>query len=242
MSDNSLEMSYLEHINELRKRLFRALLALIIGVLLSFIFSTFAINLLVIPIGGLDKLQAIEVTESISVYMRVALLSGFILAFPVILFEILAFILPGLKKSEKKWLLLALPFATILFVGGVTFTYFVMLPAAVPFLVNFLGVQTIPSLNNYIKFVTNMMFWIGISFEMPLLIFILAKFGVVSGKMLLKQWRIAVVVIAVIAAVVSPTVDPVNMGLLMLPLFALYILSVLLAFTAKKNTKKSDEL
>ncbi len=174
--------------------------------------------------------------------MRVALLSGFILAFPVILFEILAFILPGLKKSEKKWLLLALPFATILFVGGVTFTYFVMLPAAVPFLVNFLGVQTIPSLNNYIKFVTNMMFWIGISFEMPLLIFILAKFGVVSGKMLLKQWRIAVVVIAVIAAVVSPTVDPVNMGLLMLPLFALYILSVLLAFTAKKNTKKSDEL
>ena len=242
MSDNSLEMSYLEHINELRKRLFRALLALIIGVLLSFIFSTFAINLLVIPIGGLDKLQAIEVTESISVYMRVALLSGFILAFPVILFEILAFILPGLKKSEKKWLLLALPFATILFVGGVTFTYFVMLPAAVPFLVNFLGVQTIPSLNNYIKFVTNMMFWIGISFEMPLLIFILAKFGVVSGKMLLKQWRIAVVVIAVIAAVVSPTVDPVNMGLLMLPLFALYILSVLLAFTARKNTKKSDEL
>ena len=242
MSDNSLEMSYLEHINELRKRLFRALLALIIGVLLSFIFSTFAINLLVIPIGGLDKLQAIEVTESISVYMRVALLSGFILAFPVILFEILAFILPGLKKSEKKWLLLALPFATILFVGGVTFTYFVMLPAAVPFLVNFLGVQTIPSLNNYIKFVTNMMFWIGISFEMPLLIFILAKFGVVSGKMLLKQWRIAVVVIAVIAAVVSPTVDPVNMGLLMLPLFALYILSVLLAFTARKNTKKLDEL
>jgi sec-independent protein translocase protein TatC len=128
--------------------------------------------------------------------------------------------------------------ATILFVGGVAFTYFVMLPAAIPFLINFMGVQTVPTLNNYIKFVTNMMFWIGISFEMPLLVFVLAKLGIVSGSMLLKQWRIAIVVIAVLAAVVSPTVDPVNMGLLMLPLFALYLLSVFLAFFARSEPKE----
>ena len=238
MPDEELKMSLTGHLDELRKRLLKALIYLVIGVLLSFVFAGYALNLLAEPVGGLDNLQAIEVTESIGVYMRVALLSGFILAFPFILLELLGFVLPGLNKKERGWVLLALPMATILFVGGVAFTYFVMLPAAIPFLINFMGVQTIPTLNNYIKFVTNMMFWIGISFEMPLLVFVLAKLGIVSGSMLLKQWRIAIVVIAVLAAVVSPTVDPVNMGLLMLPLFALYLLSVILAFFARREPKE----
>ena len=115
-----------------------------------------------------------------------------------------------------------------------------MLPAAIPFLVSFLGVKTTPRLSNYIGFVTNMMFWIGISFELPLLVFIMAKLNFVNAKMLAKQWRIAVVVIAVVAAVVTPTPDPVNMSLMMAPLMVLYVLSIFFAAVARRGKTDAD--
>ncbi len=231
--NNDFQMDLFEHLGELRNRLFKALIGLVITTVASFALADRFLKLLAIPIGGLQKLQAIEVTESIGVFMRVALLSGVILAMPVIVYQLLSFILPGLHPNEKKWVYIAVPFASLLFLGGVLFSYFVMLPAAVPFLTSFLGISANIRISNYINFVTNLMFWIGVSFETPLLVFVLAKMHIVNGKMLAKQWRIAIVVIAVIAAVVTPTVDPVNMGLLMVPLFVLYLLSVLLAFMAK---------
>jgi sec-independent protein translocase protein TatC len=175
--------------------------------------------------------------------MRVSLLSGVILAMPVIVYELLLFILPGLTGGEKKWVYLAVPVASLLFLGGVLFAYYVMLPTAIPFLVNsvLIGVETKPRVSNYMNFITNLMFWIGVSFETPLLSFVLAKFNIVNAGMLLRQWRVAIVVIAVLAAMVTPTVDPVNMGLLMLPLFTLYLLSILLAFLAQGRKKSSVE-
>jgi sec-independent protein translocase protein TatC len=118
---------------------------------------------------------------------------------------------------------------------GVTFTYFVMLKAAIPFLVGFLEVQTIPRLANYMGFVTNLMFWVGISFESPLVILILAKMKIVNACMLLKGWRIAIVASAVMAAVITPTTDPANMGLLMAPLMGLYLISIVLAFLVREK-------
>ena len=232
--DNSdtTEMTFLQHFEELRVRLLKAVIALAITTIISFSFTQYLLRFIAIPIGGLDHLQAIEVTENISVYMKVSLLAGVILAMPVIVYQLLRFILPGLKKKEKRWIGFAVPSATFLFISGILFAYFVMLPPAIQFLTTFLEVETAPRLSNYISFVLNIMFWIGISFEAPLLIFILAKLHLVTGKGLLKQWRIAIVVIAVAAAVITPTVDPVNMGLLMLPLFFLYLFSVLLAFIA----------
>jgi sec-independent protein translocase protein TatC len=103
-------------------------------------------------------------------------------------------------------------------------------------LISFLGVTALPRVSSYINFITNLMFWIGLSFETPLLSFILAKLNVITARTLLRQWRIAIVVIAVIAAAATPTVDPVNMGLLMAPLFALYMLSVLLAALARGSS------
>jgi sec-independent protein translocase protein TatC len=138
-----------------------------------------------------------------------------------------------LKKSERRWLYLAIPIATVLFIAGAAFANFVMLPTAIPFLVNFLGTPTTPRLSNYVNFVTSLLFWIGLSFEAPLIIFILAKLKLVTPQGLLKKWRIAIVVIAVIAAVISPTVDPVNMFLVMLPLIFLYFLSIFFATFAK---------
>jgi len=233
MIENQKLMSLWDHLGELRMRLLKALIALVVTTLLSFIFAKQLIELLTVPIGGIQKLQSIEVTENIGVFMRVSLLSGFILAFPIILYQLIAFISPGLSAKEKRTIFTAIPFATLLFVTGVSFAYLVMLPAAVPFLINFMGIPTMPRASNYIGFITNLLFWIGLSFEMPLLVYILARLKLVTGPMLARQWRIALVVIAVLAAVITPTPDPVNMGLLMLPLFILYLLSIALAYTAK---------
>ena len=233
------EMSIWDHIGELRMRLLKAMAALVVTTLASVLFlANYFMAFLARPVGGLDKLVQIEVTESVGVYMRVALLAGFIIALPVILYQIIAFIVPGLYANEKRWLFSAIPIATILFITGVAFAYFVMLPTALPFLLGFLPVMALPRVSTYVNFVTSLMFWIGVAFEMPLLVFVLAKFGVVTPSMLLKQWRYAVVIIALLAAIITPTVDPVNMALLMAPLFAIYLLSILFATLAKPSPRE----
>ena len=233
--EDDMLMDIWSHVGELRSRLLRALIALIVTTLISFAFTEQIIRFLAVPIGGIENLVSIEMTENVGVFMRTSLLSGFILALPFIVYQILAFVVPGLKDNERKWIYLSIPIASLLFLSGVAFANFVMLPTAVPFLVNFLGTPTTPRLSNYINFVTNLLFWIGLSFQAPLVVFILAKLKLVTAKELLKQWRIAVVLIAVLAAFISPTVDPVNMGLLMAPLFALYLLSVLFASFARRT-------
>ena len=234
MGQDNTEMTIWEHLNELRRRLFTAVIAMVVTTAISFLATNYFINILTEPVGGLKNLQAITVTENVGVFMKVALLGGVILAMPVIVYELLLYVLPALTDKEKRWIYLAVPFASLLFLAGVLFSFKIMLPRAMPFLMGFLGVKTVPRISDYIGFVTNLMFWIGISFETPLLIFVLAKFKVVSASMLAKQWRFAVVIIAVIAAVVTPTVDPINMSLLMIPLMGLYGLSILLAMFARR--------
>lgn len=231
--ESTKEMTLRGHFEELRKRLLIIVIGLVVGVLISFVFAERAIQFLAEPIGGLQSLQSIEVTENMGVFMRVSLLSGFILSLPLTLYEVVAFILPGLKPEERKWLFIAIPALFIMFVVGVAFTYLIMLPAAIPFLTKFLGVETVPRLSNYIGFVTNLMFWIGLIFETPLVMFLLTKLHVVTPKLLLKGWRVAVIASAVLAAVITPTVDPVNMGLLMTPMLGLYLLSVLMSVIAQ---------
>ncbi len=230
----TLTMSLWDHINELRKRLFWALIAFIVACVATFNLAPTFINILAVPVGGIDKLLSIEVTENLGVFMRVSLLSGFILSLPALLYELMAFISPGLTATERRWTLIFIPFATLMFIAGVAFTFFVMLPAAIPFLIDFLGIKTTPRLSSYIEFVTSLMFWVGVSFEMPIVVFLLAKLKLVSARMLARGWRYAIVIIAVAAAVITPTSDPINMMLLMLPLFALYFLSILMAALARR--------
>ena len=227
------EFTLPEHFNELRKRLLIIVIGLVVAVLVSFAFAERAIQFLAEPIGGLESLQSIEVTENMGVFMKVSLLSGFILSLPLTLYEIVAFVMPALKPEERKWLFIAIPAFFIMFVAGVAFAYLVMLPVAIPFLVQFLGVETVPRLSNYIGFVTNLMFWIGLIFETPLVMFLLTKLHIVTPKLLLKGWRIAVIASAVLAAMITPTVDPVNMALLMGPMLGLYLLSVLMSVFAQ---------
>ncbi|MFN2303632.1 MAG: twin-arginine translocase subunit TatC [Anaerolineales bacterium] len=238
MADNSKEMTIWGHLNELRRRLFYSLIALVICVIISVIFADFLLELVSRPIGGFENLLSIQVTENLSVYFRVTLLAGFILALPFILLQLIMFIAPGLKRSERKWLFRAVPLATLLFCAGAVFAYLVMLPTAIPFLIQFTGPQVLPKWRDYVNFVTNLIFWVGVSFETPLLMYILAKLGIINAKTLAKGWRIAVVIIAVIAAVATPTPDPINMAILMAPLLILYLLGILLAMLARRKENK----
>ncbi|MCD4672759.1 MAG: twin-arginine translocase subunit TatC [Anaerolineaceae bacterium] len=222
-----------DHLDELRARLLKILLGLVATTLVSLLAANQLMILLAAPIGGLENLQSIEVTENVSVFMRTSLLAGFILALPFTLYQLMAFVSPGLESKERRWIFLSIPFATLLFVGGVLFAYFIMLPAAVPFLVSFMGVETVPRLSNYMQFTLNIIFWIGVCFEIPLVMFILAKLKLVTARQMIKQWRIAIIASAVLAAVISPTIDPVNMLLLIAPLLGLYLLSILLAALAR---------
>jgi sec-independent protein translocase protein TatC len=238
MSETQREMTIWQHLDELRKRLLFSLIALVVTVAVSVVFADKLLEWVARPIGGLENLLSIQVTENLSVYFRVTLLSGFILALPFLLVQLILFISPGLTTKERKWVLVAVPFATLLFLIGAVFAYFVMLPAAIPFLVQFPGPEVLPKWRDYVNFVTSLIFWIGLSFETPLLMYILAKLGIVSAKGLAKQWRIAIILIAVIAAVATPTPDPVNMALLMAPLLILYLLGILLAAFARRKDAK----
>ena len=228
-------MPLLEHLEELRQRLFKAFAALVVATGISFIFAGQLVDILAAPIGGRRALVSIEVTENMAIFMRVSMLSGFVLAMPVIVYQIVRFVLPGLTDRERRWLLLGVPFASLLFVVGVYFTWRIMLPTALPFLINFLGITTQVRPNNYFEFATSLMFWIGLAFEMPLVIMFLAKLGFVKASQLIKYWRHAVVVMAIVAAVVTPTIDPINMSLVMLPLGGLYVISIVLATIAGKS-------
>lgn len=225
----------LQHLNELRQRLFKALLALVITTVVSFSVAGQLIDFLSSPIGGREALVSIEVTENIAIFMRVSILSGLILGMPVVVYQVFRFVMPGLKGKERWYVLLGVPAASVLFFSGVAFTWYVMIPAAVPYLIGFLDITTQVRPSNYFEFITKLMMWIGIAFEMPLVVMVLARLGFVTAKQLLAGWRYALVGIAVVAAAITPTVDPVNMGLVMLPLAALYLISVLLAALVRRN-------
>jgi len=229
----------LEHVEALRKHLLRIVIGLVVAIGICFYFTPRLIELLSDPIGGISTLKAIDVTESIGVYMRIALFAGIVLASPYIAFELWLFAAPGLKPGGRKLGLIGIPLASILLITGMLFANYFLIPSALPFLLNFMGIETIPRPSSYINFVSGLMFWIGVAFEFPLVIFILSLMGIVKPVVLWNQWRIAVVIIALASAVITPTIDPVNMALVMGPMIVLYFLSIGLSFLASGSRKRS---
>ena len=231
MSDsrNDKTMPLMEHLRELRNVLIKCGIALAITTVISFAFTSQILQFLVAPYGSF--LVTIDPTENVTTYFRVALVSGAVLAMPFFVYFIWGFIAPGLEAKEKRYVRYIVPGATFLFLLGVAFAWGLMLPAAIGFLSTFQPTifKTSWRAAAYIPFVTSLLFWIGVAFELPLLIFFLAKLKIVTARQLLSWWRFAVVGIAVAAAVITPTVDPFNMMLVMAPLIFLYFLSILLA-------------
>lgn len=232
VTDADVRQSFWSHIEALRGHLLRIVISIAIGVAISFNYTINLMEFLATPVGGLSKLQAIQPTEGIGVFMRVALTTGIAIMLPYIAFELWLFAAPGLRPRERKFTLSGIPLATILFLGGMAFTYFLLLPSAIPFLQDFTRIEQRWAASQYFGFVTGLMLWIGLFFEFPLVIYILTTVGFVKPNILLNQWRLAVVIISIIAAAVTPTVDPVNMGLVMLPMILLYFISIGLSYIA----------
>jgi len=240
-AEEQARASLWDHVEALRMHLLRIVIALAIGVGFSFYFTVPLMEYLAVPVNGLENLQAIEVTEEVGVFMRVALTSGIAIMLPYIAFELWLFAAPGLRPRERKMGLAGIPLATILFLGGMAFTFYSLIPAALPFLGNFTNISQFWTAREYFKFVTGLMLWIGLFFEFPLVIYILTSIGFVQPRVLAQQWRLAVVIIAVISAAVTPTVDAVTMGLVMLPLTLLYFVSILLSYIAYAGRRRRAE-
>jgi len=227
--------SLLVYLDALRKHLFRAAIVLVLATVIAFAFASQIIDLLAFPVGGIDALVAIDPTEPIGTFMRVSLLTAFAVTLPYIILELWLFIAPGLSRDSRIFGLYAIPIAVIFFIGGMAFAYFVLLPQAIPFLINFGGITSQIRPSSYIRFVTSIMFWLGIAFQFPLIIYVLARVGLIRARVLIEQWRLAIVIIAVLSAAITPTIDPVNMALVMGPMIVLYFLGILLAMVAERS-------
>ncbi len=242
VSDKNVRQAMWDQVEDLRKHLLRSLIALFIAVGISFAFTEKLLHYLAqhVPGGGLEAMKAIEVTESIGVFMKVSLLSGLAVSLPYIAFEFWLFAAPGLKPRSRRFGLLAIPLATLLFISGMAFTFYIMMPKTLPFLLNFMGIQAELRPASYFNFITGVMFWIGVAFEFPLVIYVLTAMGFIKPKVLAEQWRLAMVLIAVLAAAITPTVDPVNMALVMAPMSLLYFISIGLSQIAYRGRMKQE--
>lgn len=231
-----VEMTIVEHLEELRDRLIVMVVALVVSTGFSAIFTRWLLNVLMRIPGPEFQPVALSPVEPVVVYMKVALIAGVGLAMPVILYEVVRYLLPALTPEEKGYLYMLLPLATVSYLVGVAFAVTLVLPAAMGFLINFLPeVLKLWSLDKYISFVTTVMFWMGVIFELPVVLFFLTKLGIVNAAMLSRLRRVAIVASAVIAAVVTPTPDPVNMLIVMVPLVLLYELGILLSRLAARR-------
>jgi len=227
-----------EHIEAFRKHLLRALIVTAVLVAIALNFANEIMAILAEPVGGLDNLQAIQVTENIGVFMRIGIFTGLTLAIPYIAFELYLFAAPGLSVRARRYGLVGIPFAAVFFFTGIAFAYYFMLPTALPFLLDFGGIPAHPTASSYYGFITNLLFWIGAAFEFPLVIFVLSAMGFVKPQMLLNQWRLAIIIIAVVSAMITPTIDPVNMALVMAPMIVLYFFSIVMSSIAQAGRKK----
>lgn len=235
--------SVLEHLGELRRRLIRCLIAVLFTSILSFIFANQIFNILIMPAEGIN-LIFIEMTEMIGTYMKVSFASGVILAMPYLVYQVLMFIFPALTPREKRYILVILPWVALMFIGGVAFGYFILVPPATKFLITFGSDIASPQIKigNYISIVIRLLLAIGLVFELPIITTFLARIGVVSPKWLAAKRKLAIVFAFILAAIITPTFDPINQSLVAAPLIILYEMSIWLAKLVYRRKEKAAGL
>jgi sec-independent protein translocase protein TatC len=242
---NEKMMSLLEHLGELKDRVIRIAMAIFVWGVASFFIAERVLIMLLAPMTkyeGQYKVIATRPTTTLSLFMKISLFTGAVLAMPWIVHQVLLYVLPALTRREKRALIWIVPGATVLFLTGTFFAYFVMVPTAIPFLLGFWSdlIEQNWMVDEYIPFVTGLVFWVGVSFQTPLIMAFLSRMEVVTAKQFLGAWKIAMVAIAVIAAFITPTPDPLNMGLVMAPLVFLYFFGVFLARLAQPRRSADD--
>jgi sec-independent protein translocase protein TatC len=230
------------HLDELRERLIKSVLAVLVATGISFAFARRIFDFLTSRAEDVDFIY-IEVTEMVGVYMKVCLYSGIALALPVIIYQLVMFVHPALTRSERGYLYLLMPAVVVFFFAGAAFTYYVFLPPALEFLIDFPLTSGIAEpeirIGNYVSVVTRMLLVMGLIFELPLVIYFLTKIGVVTPEWLAKWRRFAVVGAFVVSAIVTPTFDPVNQTIVAIPMILLYEIGILLSKLASRGKARA---
>jgi sec-independent protein translocase protein TatC len=230
--------SFWDHLNELRQRLIICLVAVAVGIAVSFIFADQIFRILLVPAGKVN-LVFIDVTEMLGTYMQVSLICGIILAMPVLVFHLIMFVSPGLTAKEKKYVWIILPWIFLMFLAGVAFSYYVLLPPALQFLLSFGTDIATPQIriSNYIALIGRLLLASGLIFETPVISTFLAGMGILSSRWMGRQRKWAIIFAFILGAIITPTIDPVNQTLVALPLIVLYEISIWLAWLVERRKR-----
>lgn len=247
MAENEKGISIVEHLKELRRRLTISAIAAAAGFLVCYYYSERLYIILTAPLmpalpEGQKFLAFTGIVEPFFIYMKVGLAGGIVLASPVILYEVWAFVAPALYEEERRWFLPVVFSSFALFMAGVLFAYFVVFPFGFKYLMGYSnsGLRPFISMGDYFSLVTKLMIAFGAVFQLPLAMLVLARLGIVSARQFLSWWRYAVVVIFVAAAVLTPTPDIFNQLLMAGPLILLYALGIIAARFFGKGKEKGD--
>lgn len=239
-------MSFLEHLDDLRKRLIASLVAVVGGFLTAFFFISYIFDFIMrplqqlLPAGG--RLIYTEPSEAFVLYIQMAALAGLVLATPAILWQAWIFVAPGLYAHEKKSALPFVVFASLFFVSGALFSHFVAFPWTWQFFASFGTdyVEFAPRIRPIFSLYTRMLLAFGIAFQMPTLVFFLTRLGLITHQFLIKHIKYAVLGVFVVAAILTPSTDPVGQGLMAAPMLMLYGLSILIAWAFRPRSDQGD--
>src|SRR3989338_6167873 len=231
------EKTFYEHLDELKKRIIKSLIAILLGSILAYLLKNQLFDLLIKPYG--KDLVFLSVTEAFANIIKLSFIAGIILSFPYIIYQLWEFIASLFEKQKRKIILTYMIVSLLLFYGAIIFCYFVILPTAINFLVNFGGLPLVPAItfNNYLNFSLLMLLSFGVIFQFPLILAALIKLKLVSIKTLSKKIPYVIVLIFVIASIVTPTPDAFTMILLALPMILLFEITLLIA----RLTRTVDE-
>lgn len=240
-------MSVIEHLDELRRRIVVSVLAIAVGMVAAFLFKDWVFGLIKRPLLRVDPnatLVTFSPTEPFMTVLKVSIYAGLLVALPIVLWQVWAFIMPALYENEKKAVLPYVLFTTGLFVSGVLFAYYVVLPVGLRFLVGYGGDIFDQQLraSEYIGFVTLFLLAFGVVFEMPAVMVMLAASGVVDHHRMRKTRKYAIIGIAAVAMVLTPSQDPVSMLLMMGPLAVLYEIGILLARSVDRRRAAREDM
>lgn len=224
---NKAEMSLIDHLQELRRRLIISIVAVVVCSGVTYFYSQELVHFITAPAG---KLYYMNPAEAFFTYLKASFFAGLLLALPVVLYQMWAFVLPALTNQERKVSFVLVPSSVLLFFTGLAFSYFFVLPAGIKFFVGFATdeLQPLFSIGQYFSFVISFLLPFGVIFELPLFLVVLAKMGIISSAYLVSKRKIMLVMSFVVGAVISPTPDIFSQTMVAIPILVLYELSILL--------------
>ncbi len=249
LQDPMPAMSFLEHLEELRKRIIYSLIAVTVGFFACWNYHEFIFRYVQRPVmdalqrnGMAEKLVYLNPTEPFNLYLKVAFLAGLFVTSPFVLYQVWLFISPGLYRNEKRYVLPFMFSTVFLFLGGGLFAYKMVYPAALNFLIDY-GKQFQPmiTIGEYTDLFLTIMLGMGVIFEMPILVFFLSMMGIVSPRWMWHNVRYSILVIFIIAAILTPTTDILNMCLFAAPMVGLYILSIGVAWMVHPAQRRARQ-